>query len=666
MIQVHLRKYLSILSILGVLLIITLTCDINIGYSDRGKQGQRFISAEMQKELLKLHHLQHYKAHKNSFVLGLETICNRPRAIPENGRKTILDIKGTGSLRHIWETHGPGNSPFILEFFVDGEKEPSISGPFDQIVEAAKVCSQPFNAVGGTTIDYDSYNFYLPVPFEKSMKIDLVANPKIGLVFLQLDYRLEDESMKGIRLVQEDNNEDGKIKLAYEPDQSLESHPRVTLPKTKTKSWRFSGDRTIRIDGPAIIRRLAINAKREGVKLLIRFDGEESEAVSVDLADFFGPFRGIVLNNNQCYFPMPFGKSAEIEILGSSPNEEWHLELDIENINRFETDWGYFHALHTRVDSSVAYLPFQVLSTRGSGKWIGMTVYDTHHDHGGGDFAVIDANTPQPSFLHGINGEDYFSFAFFGKGENFPYSEAFDNDEGRMRVHFENPYPFEKSITINWGVTGGLSPRSVAFWYQDSPADLSMTEMEARGREWSVFGPLTVKFLTGDGNTPDLSDLDRVFEVLPDPKTFDAGMPVEAEHIIFNKELKGTYHGWARQFASGPHLNLMYAYGHVMPELGGSHHMGYYARCLLARTIISSDKEKSVTLQLSFDDPLQVFLNDKKIYSNAELSDGYVTQNIEADLIKGENSLLVKMMDTPNNNTMWAGISLRVLESKEK
>ena len=41
--------------------------------------------------------------------------------------------------------------------------------------------------------------------------------------------------------------------------------------------------------------------------------------------------------------------------------------------------------------------------------------------------------------------------------------------------------------------------------------------------------------------------------------------------------------------------------------------------------------------------------------------DGFVTQNIEADLSEGENSLLIKMLDTPNNNTMWAGISLRVL-----
>ena len=145
-----------------------------------------------------------------------------------------------------------------------------------------------------------------------------------------------------------------------------------------------------------------------------------------------------------------------------------------------------------------------------------MSIYDTHHDHGGGDFAVIDANTARPSFLHGDFGEDYFSFAFFGKGENFPYSEAFDNDEGRMRVHFENPYPFTESIMVNWGVTGGLSPRSVAYWYQDSPGDLSTSERAAWGREWSVFGPATVKALLDDGNTPDVADLDKLFEVLPE------------------------------------------------------------------------------------------------------------------------------------------------------
>jgi hypothetical protein len=632
-----------------------------IGGCDREPAG-RGIPRDLQRAYRDLHHLHQYRVGKNSLVIGLETFCNRPALLHENGRKTILDLKGTGSLRHIWETHGPGTPPFILEFYVDGEPEPGIRGPFDELVDAAKICEQPFIARGGTTPEHDSYNFYLPVPFEKSLRIDLVANQQIDLVFLQLDYRLEDASMNGMRLVQERDHDAGKIKLAYFPAQTAENDNAGKRPLTRTGTWHFSGDRTVRVDGPAIIRRLALNAQREGVTLLIRFDGEASAAVNVDLADFFGPFRGVMLNNNQSYFPMPFRHSAEIEILGSSPTDEWHMEMDIERVPGFSPDWGYFHALHTRIDSSVAYQPFQVLSTKGTGNWLGMAVYDTHHDHGGGDFAIVDAGTNSPSFLHGINGEDYFSFAFFGQGENFPFSEAFDNDKGRMRIHFENPYPFTESIAVYWGVTGGLSPRSVAYWYQDTPADLSESASEAAGREWFVFGPVTVKQLAGNGNTPDVSDLDRLFSVLPDPGYLDAGLPAEAEHIMFGKTFKGTYHGWARQHTSGPHLNLMYVYGHVMPELGANQHMGYYARCMMARTEISSDRERQVILQISYDDPLQLFMNGREIYADADLSMGFVTRTVEADLSEGDNRLLVKMLDTPNNNTMWAGLSPRILE----
>jgi len=647
--------------IILILLIALVSCNTQEDTLNRSKENPRSFSPEMQKDLLNLHHLQQYKAHKNSFVLGLEKFCNRPAVIGEYGRKTILEAEGAGSLRHIWETHGPGKSPFILEFYVDGESEPSIRGSLDELVEAAKACSQSYSPVGGSTIDYDSYNFYLPVPFERSLKVDLIANPSIGLVFIQLDYRLEDESMNGIKLVQK-KDETGNLKFLYEPEQNLGTEVVTELPVTETSRWRFTGDNKISIDGPGIIRRLGINTQREGVKLLIRFNDEPSTAVNVDLADFFGPFRGVVLNNNQSFFPMPFSKSAEIEILGSHPDEEWQLEVDNEKIDKFEPHWGYFHAQHTKVDSSVGYLPFQVLSTRGNGHWVGMSLFDTHHDHGGADFAVIDANTIRPSFLHGDFGEDYFSFAFFGKGENFPYSEAFANDVGRMRVHFENPYPFNESIAISWGVTGGIAPRSVAFWYQDSPEDMSISEEEARGLQWSVFGPSTVKLLMEDGNTPDVSDLDQLFAVLPNEATLDAGRAIEVEHIMFSKEFKGTYYGWAQQYASGTYLNLMYAYGHVLSDLGSNHHIGYYARCMLARTYLQSSSNQEVTLQLSFDDPLQVFLNGTKIYSNAELNRGFVTHNFEANLIEGANKLLIKMLDTPNNNTMWAGLSLRILD----
>jgi hypothetical protein len=648
----HLSFFFQIVFILSIF-----SCNTHSDFHGKRKDN-RIFSHEIQKDLFNLHKLRSYKVGKNSFVLGLETLSNRPAMTDINRRKTILDIKGEGSLRHIWETHGPGKSPFILEFYIDGEQKPSIKGPLDELVDAAKRCTQTYSPVGGTVVDYDSYNFYLPVPFEKSLKVDLVANPKMGLVFLQLDYRLDDESMKGVNLKQKKDPETEKINLFYHPE---EREDLIEIPETKTNRWHFSGDKKILVEGTGIIRRLSLNAKRKGVNLIIRFDGEISPAVNVSITDFFGPFRGVVLNNNQSYFPMPFRKSVEIEISGSHINDEWQLELDIEKVNKFESDWGYFHAIQTKVDSSVGYLPFQVLSTKGKGHWVGMSIFDTHHDHGGGDFVVIDANTGHPSFLHGINGEDYFSFAFFGKGENFPYSEAFKNEEGRMRIHFENPYPFEESIAVSWGVTEGISPRSIAFWYQDSPQDLTKTKNEARKQNWSVFGPVTVKTLLKDGNTPDVSDMDKLFEVLPDSETLDAGIAVQVEHLIFNKEIKGIYNGWAKQYAFGPYLNLMYAYGHVMSNLGGNHHMGYYARCMMAQTYIQNEIEQNITLQLSYDDPLQVFLNGTIVYSDSVLHEGFITRSFEVNLKKGKNRVLIKMLDTPNNNTMWAAFSLRFL-----
>jgi hypothetical protein len=109
----------------------------------------------------------------------------------------------------------------------------------------------------------------------------------------------------------------------------------------------------------------------------------------------------------------------------------------------------------------------------------------------------------------------------------------------------------------------------------------------------------------------------------------------------------------------------MYVYGHVMPDLGANHHMGYYARCMMARTKIFSDGDKKVTFQISYDDPLQVFINGAKIYIDPVLSDGYKTRTVSADLQPGVNNLLVRMMDTPNNNTMWAGFSLSIQDSDQ-
>ncbi|MEN8255387.1 MAG: DUF2961 domain-containing protein [Verrucomicrobiota bacterium] len=609
-------------------------------------------------ELDNLYKLDSFKAMKNSYVLGLETFCNLPRIIPDGGRYTLLDVEGQGSLRHIWETRGPDTAEFEFEMFVDGEKTPGIKGRFEDLIAAAQRARQPYVLNPGGTIPKQSHNFYLPVPFEKSLRID-IANLQHadGLVFLQLDYRLEDDSMKGVKLVQK--GEDSRITLTYEGSKQPAASPTI---KTQASQHIIKGNGEFTVEGPAIIRKFALYHTCTGVRMNVFFDDEPTPAIEVDMADFFGPFKGSAFGGKACYLPMPFAKKMRVVVFGASDEDEWNFDIESEPVPAMEKGWGYFHARSEHLSGASGYDQFQVLNTTGHGKWIGMSLYNTQHDHGGGDFAVIDGGTAKPSFLHGINGEDYFSFAFFGQGENFPYSEAFANDVGRMRLHLENPYVFNESISLSWGVTKGVNPRSVAYWYQEDAKSKVLSAEQARGLKWKVFGPVGVPVLT-DGNTPDTSDAEKLFAALPPEADLDAGKPFDAQHIMFSKTNTGLFNGWAEQYAIGSHLNLMYIYGHAM-DLHDHMHMGYYARCMMAKTEFTVDKAQRVKLQLSYDDPLVVEVNGKKVFEDMELRRGFTTQAFDSILKEGQNKIVVRMLDTPNNNTCWAGISLRVLDAQ--
>lgn len=624
-------------------------------------------AAALRRELYDLHRLSahDYQPFKTSFVLGLEGMSGCPRRLEPGDSRVLVDVRGTGSLRHIWQTHGPDASPFVLEFYVDGETTPSISGRPEDLIDAARATTQSLVMVPGRIIEHHSRNLYLPVPFDRSLRVELRFTDNYGLIFLQLDGRVGDDSLKGARLVQEPADAAAEASgggagftLRYENLPPRQALPADAFEMLTRQTAAFRGNRRIALgQGPGIVRRLGVNRARQGVRMRIYCDGAAGPAIDVDMADFFGPFRGTALNNNSCYLPMPFARALELEIDGASADEEWRFEIDYHPYTEWNDDWGYLHARSSVTQATDGVVPHPVLMTRGRGHYIATALYATGHDHGGGDFTIVDGEGPDPRFLHGINGEDYFSFAFFGRGENFPYSEAFSNDEGRMRLHLENPYPFRESLAFDWGTLPGHTPRSVAWWYQDSPEDLTLDADAARGLQWQVFGPVGVPTLE-DGNTP---DVDRMFAGLPPPEDLDAGKPLRAEHR-FDGVHEGTFEGWAAQRAVGPHLNLTYVYGHVM-DLGAYQHMGYWPRAMMAQARLVSTGAREVTLQLSYDDPIEVELNGDTVLRHGGLEDGFITRRARAELAAGENRLLVRMLDTPNNNTAWAGLNLRILDA---
>ncbi len=596
-----------------------------------------------------LHVLPTYRAGKTSAVMGLETRAGLERHVATGQRQTLLSVEGQGSVRHIWQTEKWPTC--VLEITVDGEATPSIVGTMKQLTEAALRCSPSLIAPAAAQVPKESYNLYLPIPFSRSIRIDAVVSPelsppRLSLSFFQIDYRLDDPSLAGARLRQEGQGD--ALRLRYEgtipvpPTAAEIAVTRVTLvPGPKGEAD---------VAGPGIIREFKVVPPVGRLQVL--FDDAVTPAIDVETADFTGPFTLPLLDAGVARFPMPFARKAVFRL---ADNSQGQIEISIETVPEMKSAWGYFHARSNRAAAWPGAAPYPVLHVRGSGNWLGMALYNTGHDHGGGDFAVIDEQSSSPGFLHGINGEDYFGFAWFGKGLNAPFSHAVNNIAGRVRFHLENSYPFHQSIQVNWGVLEGQSPRSVAYWYQDSPEDTSVPANEPSAWEWEVFGPVDAP-LAADGYSPDTSSAETLFRNLPIEQSLDSGQAVPMVHR-YHKEYPGSFQGWARQRAEGGHLNLTYVYRHAL-RLADNGHLATYPRCMMARRSLASETARTARFQLSYDDPIEVLVNRQRAYLDLEIHNGFITRSFDINLQAGENKILVRLADTPNVDTGWAGFSL--------
>jgi hypothetical protein len=608
--------------------------------------------------------LRDFRAGKNSFVESPERHVGAWTDI--GYRHTILDVQGQGSLRHIWTTRGEGEPFLDWEFYVDGEPRPSIRGTDLELVNASRDFPVPVAPVNHLPINNRAFNFYLPVPFEQSLRIDVVQRaPSFWLWFCQLDYRLNDDSLKGVRLFSQRTGNDLSLAYVGLPNQQLERPP-STLPRTThdlAATTVKPGQQAVvaRLSGPAIVRELRLRWPDDAsLRLRVRYDDAATFAVDSPVDRFFGPFRGVsyflhATGDASCYLPMPFRRNLELVLANEGDSDvEVAGTVILENVPGFSPSWGYFHALHQHTERTNGHRPHQVLYARGRGHWLGMTLYNTGHDHGGGDFAVIDAEGDKPSFLHGINGEDYFTFAWFGKGGHHPYAVAHTNEEGRYRHHFENVYPFSKSIAIEWGAFADVSPESVAVWYQDSPEDTTLPDgARAESAEWDVFGPVAIPHDETGRATAER------FSVLPSVEDLDAGKEFECRLV------KETFtSGWQKEWTVGAMLNLTYIARHgtkVDPEseLGGMGH------AFLARRFVTTDSAQDVPCLFAHDDPAEVWVNGRRVYQGPQQLNGFETTTIDLPLREGKNEIVVRLTNYFNRNFNWTGFLLRPIDGTQ-
>lgn len=309
-------------------------------------------------------------------------------------------------------------------------------------------------------------------------------------------------------------------------DRSGGNQDYVTVPPGKTHV--LAG-----MEGAGVVRHIWITLYHPGdplyrKNLVIRcfWDGQEHPSVEAPIGDFFGqgwgleyPFNSLPLAAAPaggralvCYFPMPFGDGARIEIenQSSSELERLYYYVDWDQLPSLPDDEGRFHACYRHEITTP--------DMEGENEWEALGPYTTHPSdegnflwceaEGRGHFVGVNyyVNCPTPMWygegddmflidgeawpgLHGTGTEDYFNTSwspddlFMHPYFGIAYAPDRVRNEGRFgwmgrthcyRFHLDDPIRFQKSLraSIEHGHANCLTLEiaSVAYWYQSMPS----------------------------------------------------------------------------------------------------------------------------------------------------------------------------------------------------
>ena len=115
--------------------------------------------------------------------------------LPKESNTVLADIKGPGTIRHIWITVDPkAYRDCILRMYWDGEKTPSIEVPLGDFFANGHALRVNINSIPIAVNPSGGFNSYWPMPFKKSARIE-VENQRweeIGGFFYQITYELDE------------------------------------------------------------------------------------------------------------------------------------------------------------------------------------------------------------------------------------------------------------------------------------------------------------------------------------------------------------------------------------------------------------------------------------------------------------------------------------------
>ncbi len=256
------------------------------------------------------------------------------------------------------------------------------------------------------------------------------------------------------------------------------------------------------IKGPGVIVRIWVTIASPDKHFLRRiilrmfWDGEATPSVEVPVGDFFGtgfqykqyvtPYLGMSSGGYYSFFPMPFGRSARVEVVNETGQEinSFYYHIDYRRLEKpLPADAAYFHAQWRRDPRAGRGANYTILEATGRGHLVGVNMSMQSYGNGiqylEGDEMVYVDGEKEPS-IYGTGTEDYFTSGwYFNRGEYAaPYHGLILKDDSLSRIaayrlHIPDVVPFTRSLrfTIEHGHGNEevADYSSTAYWYQLEP-----------------------------------------------------------------------------------------------------------------------------------------------------------------------------------------------------
>jgi hypothetical protein len=267
------------------------------------------------------------------------------------------------------------------------------------------------------------------------------------------------------------------------------------------------------------------SANHQEMLLRIYWDGAERPAVEAPVGDFFANAFGrrsevvslpVIVedaDSYNCFWRMPFRKSARVEVVNESDKPISLLYYNIDWIKKdsLPEDTPYFHAQYRQEYPVQHGRDYVILETKGKGHYVGTFLAVRTRSpawFGEGDEKIYIDGEAKPS-IWGTGTEDYFLSAWGLKKTSTPYFGVPDFDQwgivgghtSAYRWHINDPLVFNAGIKVTLEHFGWIAPdenpgyksmswnereddyASVAFWYQTGESTFTARAPHARERK---------------------------------------------------------------------------------------------------------------------------------------------------------------------------------------